>query len=53
MQQVKRFGTFSGVFLPNVLTIFGVILFYREGWLVGNAGLGGAILVILLANAWH
>jgi len=28
-----------------------VILFYREGWLVGNAGLGGAILVILLANA--
>ena len=46
----KRFGTFSGVFLPNVLTIFGVILFYREGWLVGNAGLLGSVCIILLAN---
>jgi len=46
----KRFGTFSGVFLPNILTIFGVILFYREGWLVGNTGLLGAVLIILIAN---
>lgn len=46
----KRFGTFAGVFLPNVLTIFGVILFYREGWVVGNAGLMGAIIIIILAN---
>lgn len=46
----KRFGTVSGVFIPNVLTIFGVILFYREGWVVANAGLLGSILIIILAN---
>lgn len=47
----KRFGTIGGVFIPNVLTIFGVILFYREGWMVGNSGLLGAIAIILIANA--
>lgn len=46
----KRFGTFSGVFLPNVLTIFGVILFYRLGWVTGNAGAFGALLLITLGN---
>ena len=46
----KRFGTFSGVFVTNVLTIFGVILFYREGWVVGNTGFLGALGIIILAN---
>ncbi len=35
-----RFGTFAGVFTPNVLTILGLILFLRTGWVVGQAGLG-------------
>ena len=38
-----RFGTFAGVFTPNVLTILGLILFLRTGWVVGQAGLIGAI----------
>ncbi len=46
-----RFGTFSGVFTPNVLTILGIILFLRTGWVVGQAGLAGALIIILLANA--
>jgi len=46
----KRFGTISGVFIPSVLTIFGVILFYREGWVIANAGLLGGLLIILMAN---
>ena len=46
-----RFGTFAGVFTPNVLTILGIILFLRTGWVVGQAGLGGALVIILLANA--
>lgn len=46
----KRFGTFSGVFLPNVLTIFGVILFYRLGWVTGNAGMIGAFVLITIGN---
>lgn len=34
----RRFGTFGTVFTPNVLTILGVILFLRAGWVVGNEG---------------
>src|SRR6056297_3532315 len=48
-KKIKLFGTFTGVFLPTLLTILGVIMFLREGWVVGNAGLLGAWLVILLA----
>lgn len=44
-----RFGTFAGVFRPVLLTILGALLYLREGWLVGNAGLGGALLVIAAA----
>lgn len=43
---IRRFGTFGGVFTPTVLSIFGVILFLRSGWVVGNAGLFYAILVL-------
>lgn len=46
----KKFGTFAGVFVPTVLTILGAIMYLRLGWVVGNAGLLGSILVILLAH---
>jgi solute carrier family 12 sodium/potassium/chloride transporter 2 len=45
----QRFGTFAGVFGPTLLTILGVIMYLRLGWVVGNAGLLGAWLIILLA----
>lgn len=41
-----RFGTFTGVFTPTLLTILGVIMYVRMGWVVGNAGLGGAMLIL-------
>ncbi|GAB4429064.1 MAG: amino acid permease [Anaerolineae bacterium] len=47
---VKKFGMFGGVFTPNVLTILGVIMYLRLGWVVGNAGLVGAIIIILMAK---
>ncbi|MFC1558216.1 amino acid permease [candidate division KSB1 bacterium] len=47
---VKRFGTFEGVFTPTILTILGVIMYLRLGWVVGNAGFGGALLIIILAK---
>lgn len=47
--QGNKFGTFAGVFTPTLLTILGVIVFLREGWVVGNAGLIGAWLIILVA----
>ncbi len=45
----KTFGTFAGVFTPTTLTILGVIMFIRQPWVVGNAGIIGAILIISLA----
>ena len=44
-------GTFGGVFVPSILTILGIILFMRLGFVVGSAGLGRALVIILFANA--
>ena len=44
----KQFGWFGGVFTPTLLTILGVIMFLRVGWVTGNAGLLGGLLIILL-----
>ena len=43
-------GTFAGVFTPSILTILGIILFLRLGYVVGAAGLGRALLILALAN---
>lgn len=39
------------MFTPNVLTILGVIMYLRLGWVVGNAGFVGAVIIIVLAKA--
>jgi amino acid transporter len=44
------FGTFGGVFVPNILTILGVIMYLRTGWVVGNAGLKNSLIIVLIAN---
>jgi amino acid transporter len=44
-------GTFAGVFTPSILTILGIILFLRLGFVVGSAGLGRAFLIIGLSGA--
>ncbi|HFC00777.1 MAG TPA: amino acid permease, partial [Phaeodactylibacter sp.] len=46
----KKFGTFAGVFTPSILTILGVIMYMRMGWVVGNAGLVGTIIIVLIAH---
>lgn len=45
-----KFGTFGGVYTPSVLTIICVVFFLRLGWLVGNSGLAGALLIIFIAH---
>ncbi len=45
----KRYGALPGVFTPTLLTILGVIMYLRVGWVVGNAGLLGGWLIIALA----
>lgn len=43
-------STFAGVFTPSILTILGLVLFLRTGYVVGSAGLAGAVAIILMAN---
>ena len=46
----KKFGSFAGVFTPSILTILGVIMYLRLGWVTGVSGLAGVIAIILLAH---
>ena len=47
--EARQYGTLEGVFVPTLLTILGVILFLRTGWVVGNAGLLGGLAIIAMA----
>ena len=47
----KKLGAFLGVFTPTVLTVLGVIMYLRLGWLVGHLGIERIILIVVLANA--
>lgn len=46
----KKFGAFAGVFTPSILTILGVIMYLRLGWVVGQSGLIAAIAIIMVAH---
>ncbi len=44
-------GTFTGVFTPSILTILGIILFLRLGYVVGQGGLANSLVIIAIATA--
>lgn len=44
-------STFEGVIRPALIVMVGVVLFLREGWVVGQAGLLGTTLIVLLSFA--
>ncbi len=46
-----KFGTFSGVFTPSILTIFGLIMFMRTSYVVGNSGLFYSLVILAVAQA--
>jgi len=50
-EPIQKFGTFLGVYTPSVLTILGLVMYLRFGWVVGNVGLGVTILIVLLASS--
>ncbi len=50
MSEKKKFGAFAGVFTPSILTILGVIMYLRMGWVVGNSGLIGTIIIVVIAH---
>jgi amino acid transporter len=47
----KKLGTFGGVFTPSLLTILGVIMYLRFGWVVGNVGLVGTLIIVTLSTS--
>lgn len=46
-----QFGTFQGVFTPSILTILGVIMYLRMGWVLGNVGLPLTLLIVTMSSA--
>lgn len=47
-EKKNSFGTFLGVFVPTILMVFGVIIFLRLGWIVGQGGLSTSLIIISL-----
>ena len=45
------FGTFKGVYTPSLLTILGVVMYLRFGWVLGNVGLGLTLVIVTMSTA--
>ncbi|XP_048473106.1 solute carrier family 12 member 1 isoform X4 [Rhincodon typus] len=48
--ELVRFGWIKGVLVRCMLNIWGVMLFIRLSWIVGQAGIGLGVVLILLAT---
>jgi len=46
-----NFGTFAGVFTPSILTILGLIMFMRTNFIIGQAGIIWAFLILTISKA--
>lgn len=46
-----KLTTFGGVFTPSLLTVLGVIMYLRFGWVVGNVGLAGTLIIVTLSTS--
>ena len=46
------FGRWDGVFTSCLVNLLGVIVFLRAGWVVGQAGLSGATVIVLLSGLY-
>lgn len=44
------FGTFKGVFVPNIVAMLGVIYFLKLGGVVSSVGISGLFAIVLLAS---
>ena len=45
-----NFGTFTGVFTPSLLTILGLVLFLRLGFVTGNVGVGQMLVILAMST---
>jgi solute carrier family 12 (sodium/potassium/chloride transporter), member 2 len=44
-----KYGAFKGVFTPSLLTILGVIMYMRLGWVLGNVGLFQTLIIVCMS----
>lgn len=47
----SKLGVFSGVFVPCVLSIWGIILFLRFGFIIAQAGVMGTMAMFIVGYA--
>jgi len=45
------FGTFKGVFTPSILTILGVVMYLRFGYVLGHVGSFWTVVIVTLATS--
>jgi solute carrier family 12 sodium/potassium/chloride transporter 2 len=50
MKKCSKFGWIDGVYIPCLLTIWGVMLFLRLTWVMGQCGLVQGLLVMTMCN---
>jgi amino acid transporter len=48
---MNKFSTFEGVFLPTILTIFGLVIFMRATFVTGHAGIYQALGILIAAKS--
>lgn len=53
ISQPVLFGTWDGVFTSCLINIFGVIVFLRSGWIVGQAGALNAVLIVFCTGIFY
>lgn len=44
-------SAFGGVFTPSILTILGVIMYLRFGWVLGHVGLANTLLIVTISTS--
>lgn len=52
ISQPVLFGTWDGVFTSCLINIFGVIVFLRSGWIVAQAGVVNAVLIVFATGEY-
>lgn len=51
MKLSAAYRIFSGVFASSVISILGVVLFLRFGWIIGHTGMLSVFVMLLIAHA--
>lgn len=46
-----KLGTFEGVFLPTTLNVLSILMFLRFGFIIGQMGIMGAVLLLVMSYA--